>query len=83
VTFEGTATRIQRYFLACDPVLFDKTGIDSSEESPKPIFRAEEKNVKMETSGFSEASVAIKIFDVTTQNKRHNKICFLPGYCAV
>jgi hypothetical protein len=74
---------IQKYFLACDAVLFDKTGIDASEESTKPIFRTEEEYVKMETSGFSEASVAIKLFDVKIQNRKHSKICVLLEYYAV
>jgi hypothetical protein len=82
MTFEGIATRIQRYSLVYDAVLFDKMEIDASEESTNPIFRAEEKLVKMETSGFSEASVAIKLFDVTTQNKKHKKICDLLGFYA-
>jgi hypothetical protein len=34
-------------------VLLDKTEIDASEESAKPIFRTEEKKVKMETSDLS------------------------------
>ena len=83
MTSEGIATTIQRYFLACDAVLFDKTGIDASEESTKSIFKAEEKYVKMETSGFPDKSEAIKLFDVTTQNMKHNKLCVFLGYNAV
>jgi len=83
VTTEVIATRIKRYILTCNAVVFDKTGIEASEESTKPIFRAEEKYMKMETSGFSEASVAIKLFDVTTQNRKHGRICVFLEYYAV